>query len=136
LRRVAGLILFLVYILASSGCAPVIVSKVITDDARAATRDQFILRYRAMNKARLDQGLDTLDFCSEAYWFDRVWTKGYSHDCTARAWRWERGDSTALNLPGMASSRLRIGMPEELARAWEVEQFRLRGMGAPRAAGE
>ena len=80
-----------------SGCAAVLVGGLIyksvkTNEEKAA----FTTNLQKTNTDREKAGLAPLDWCSEAYKFDKGWAVD-NEACAVRVKKYEAGDKTALN---------------------------------------
>ena len=75
-------------------------------------------RFDVTNAARQRGGLPPFDLCSEKYWFDRAWA--YKDEaCAPRYHRYENGDSTALNPPGMVLATTVATLPDSAQRIYD-----------------
>jgi len=91
----------------------------MTDPSRTReSRDQFTRRFKSTNLARREQGQLELDQCSERYWFDRHWARK-DRACAARIRRYENGDSTALDPPGLRLSRTVPVVSESIQKIYD-----------------
>lgn len=104
LRMVAGRCLCLVVAtLLLNGCAAALVGGAFYKGSKTkGQRQEFMTQLQKTNMEREYKGLKPLDWCSEAYRFD----KGYADndaDCSKRIKAYEKGDKTALDMGSSAS---------------------------------
>lgn len=90
------ILIVVVAALFTGGCVPVLVGGLIyksvkTNEEKAA----FTLQMQKTNVEREKAGLPPLDWCSEAYKFDKGWATENAQ-CAERVARYEKGDKTAL----------------------------------------
>jgi hypothetical protein len=93
--------LFLVALLActSASCAPVLVGGLIMHSSKSKGQQQeFMSQLQRNNIDRESKGLQPLDWCSEAYRFDKGWAQKDAN-CKARIVAYEKGDVHALDTP-------------------------------------
>ena len=68
--------LALAILIATTSCAPVLIGSVAYKSSKTKKqRQQFITEFNKTNLEREKAGLEPLDFCTEAYNFDRKWVK-------------------------------------------------------------
>ncbi len=97
MRKGSVLMLGLVAV-SMSACLPVLVGGLVYKSSKPADQKQeFMSQLQRTNADRESRGLRPLDWCSEAYRFDRGWA-WENTNCRARIERYERGDATALDL--------------------------------------
>jgi hypothetical protein len=85
-----------------SGCVPVLVGGLIYKSSKSSGQKQeFMSHLQQTNADRESKGLKPLDWCSEAYRFDKGWAFE-DVNCRARIQRYEKGDATALDTPTLA----------------------------------
>ena len=86
-----------------SGCAAALVGGAFYKGSKTkGQRQEFITQFQKNNTDRETKGLKPLDWCSEAYRFD----KGYAEndkDCAKRIKAYEKGDKNALDAGASAS---------------------------------
>jgi hypothetical protein len=96
--------LLLVLLLAcpSTGCAAVLVGGLIMHSSKSkAQQQEFMSQLQRNNIDRESKGLKPLDWCSEAYRFDKGWAQKDAN-CNARIMAYEKGDVHALDTPILA----------------------------------
>lgn len=133
-----------VVLLALCGCAPAAFlaepSGGIAGSEVARTRmhEAATARFRASNTARAMNAMPLLDSCSERYWVDRDWARNDPR-CAARIRRYENGDSTALDPPGLPVPTTRPTVTQSMQAHYdsldavrEKQQWKYKGQGAPR----
>lgn len=108
-------------ILASSGCAAIVVTEANNSAKAKTARERFEARFAASNASRVKAGHLPLDLCSERYWFDREWA-GKDRVCAARIRRYENGDSTALDPPNERSISTVPAVPDSIQRIYDERQ--------------
>jgi hypothetical protein len=87
----------------SSGCVPILVGALIIKSSKSKGQQQeFTSQLEKTNADRESKGLPPLDWCSEAYHFDKGWAEN-DKGCAARIAAYEAGDRTALNSPALAT---------------------------------
>ena len=87
--------------LSMSACLPVLVGGMFYKSSKSAGQKQeFMGQLQRTNADREAKGLRPLDWCSEAYRFDKGWAFEDTN-CRARIERYEKGDTTALDPPGI-----------------------------------
>src|SRR5713101_3233644 len=101
-----------------SGCAAAAVVALVDADKGDKAKKQFTERFEVTNAARQREGLPPLDLCSEMYWFDKGWSRK-SKKCVPRINRYENGDSTALNPPGMVLATTVPTVNDSLQRIYD-----------------
>lgn len=78
------------------GCIPIIASALIlSSDRSKAEHREFMSRLQETNTARESAGLEALDWCVEAYRFDRGWAMD-NEDCRVRILDYEDGETDVL----------------------------------------
>lgn len=86
-----------------SACLPVLVGGLIYKSSKSSQQKQeFMTQLQRTNADRESKGLKPLDWCSEAYRFDKGWA-WEDTNCRARIQRYEKGDTSALDAPVIAS---------------------------------
>lgn len=94
--------LLLVPTLWLSGCVPVLVGGLIYKSSKSSGQKQeFMSQLQKTNADRESKGLKPLDWCSEAYRFDKGWAYE-DPNCRQRIKRYEKGDATALDTPNLS----------------------------------
>lgn len=84
---------------ASTGCVPVLVGGLIMKSSTSRGQQQeFMSQLQRTNTDREARGLEPLDWCSEAYRFDKGWAQEDAN-CRARIEAYEKGDLSAMNAP-------------------------------------
>jgi len=92
------LLAFLVLPFVLSGCAAVLVGGLFYNSAKTYEQKQkFTSDFQKQNVEREKAGLAPLDWCSEAYKFDKVWASEGT-GCADRIRRYEAGDRNALTV--------------------------------------
>lgn len=112
-RTALGLML-----LFSTSCAPVLVGGLIMKSSKSKGQQQeFMSQLQRTNMEREQKGLRPLDWCSEAYRFDRGWaTKDVS--CAKRIEAYEAGNSSVLDGSSLPVARPdSTVVPDSLAKA-------------------
>ena len=86
-------------VLLAYGCAAAFVGGVAYHSAKSREAQQeFMTGFHATNTEREARGLEPLDWCTEAYRFDKGWAKR-DKACRKRIVAYEAGDTTALGQP-------------------------------------
>lgn len=84
-----------------SGCLPVLVGGLIYKSSKSSGQKQeFMSQLQRTNADRESKGLKPLDWCSEAYRFDKGWA-WEDPNCKARIQRYEKGETSALDTPSL-----------------------------------
>lgn len=84
--------------LSVSGCAAALVGGLFYNSSKTYEQKQrFTQEFQAHNIEREKAGLVPLDWCSEAYKFDKVWA-AEGRGCAGRIKAYEGGDAAALKL--------------------------------------
>lgn len=92
---VVGVIAGMAFML--SGCVPaLIVGGVYHSSKTKGQRQEFQAAFQEQNLSREKAGLPLLDWCSEAYHFDKKYAMTDAN-CKARVKAYEKGDQTALS---------------------------------------
>lgn len=82
----------------TSACLPVVAGGLIYKSTKSGQQKQeFMEAFQRTNMEREARGLEPLDWCSEAYRFDKGWATE-DDECAERIRRYEAGDRTALDL--------------------------------------
>jgi len=88
--------------LTSWGCLPIIAGALIVkSSATNGQKQDFMNQLERTNADRESKGLKPLDWCSEAYRFDRGWAM-QDTGCAERIKAYEAGDLHALDSPVLA----------------------------------
>jgi hypothetical protein len=90
------MLLLLPVLLFMTGCIPVLAGTLIVKSSRTkGQKQEFIAQLHKVNSEREINGLQPLDWCSEAYRFDKGWAQG-DPNCAKRIAAYEAGDASAL----------------------------------------
>ena len=114
MRRLAlALALFL-----TTSCVPVIAGALIVKSSKTrGQKQEFMSQLQHTNMQREEKGLRPLDWCSEAYRFDKSWAMNDSA-CERRVTAYEAGDTAALDGPSLPSMRTdSIAAPDSAAKS-------------------
>lgn len=96
---------------ALSGCAPVLIGAIAYHSTKSSEQKKaFIEELRKRNFEREQAGLAPLDWCSEAYRFDKGWA-AEDKLCKDRIDRYEAGDASALLSAGGAPAVTPVAKP-------------------------
>lgn len=96
------LLLTLLLATASANCVPVLVGGLIIKSSKSkGQKQEFMNQLQRTNADRESKGLTPLDWCSEAYRFDKGWAQE-DVNCRARIEAYEKGDVHALDAPTLA----------------------------------
>lgn len=99
MRNLSLLVVLIVAIITTS-CLPVMVGGLIYKSSKSqGQKQEFMAQLQRTNMEREAKGLKPLDWCSEAYRFDKGWA-WEDVNCRARIERYEKGDAEALDAPG------------------------------------
>jgi hypothetical protein len=108
-RQLATAVLLSVFL---GGCLPVLVGGLIYRSSTSrGQKQEFMAQLQRTNVDREARGLRPLDWCSEAYRFDKGWA-WEDTNCRSRIVRYEQGDAAALDPPSGA-----IAVPVDSAGA-------------------
>lgn len=78
------------------GCVPAIIGSAAYSDAKIKkARQEFASNFQDTNMERESKGLEPLDWCTEAYRFDKTYAKK-DQNCKKRILAYEAGDNSAL----------------------------------------
>jgi hypothetical protein len=92
-------------LLLSTGCIPVIAGALIVKSSKSkGQKQEFMSQLQHTNMQREEKGLQPLDWCSEAYRFDKGWAMNDS-GCATRVAAYEGGDNAALDGPSLPAMR-------------------------------
>lgn len=84
-------------ILLTTGCIPVIAGALIVKSSKTkGQKQEFMSQLQHTNMQREEKGLRPLDWCSEAYRYDKGWATNDSA-CAKRVEAYEGGDNAALD---------------------------------------
>jgi hypothetical protein len=98
------LLLVLALALSSANCIPVIAGALIVKSSKSkGQKQEFMNQLQRTNADRESKGLQPLDWCSEAYRFDKGWAQEDA-GCKTRIAAYEKGDTKALGTPVLALS--------------------------------
>lgn len=87
----------------STACLPILAGALIVKSSKTKGQHQeFTAQLQRTNVARESQGLAPLDWCSEAYRFDKGWAQ-QDPQCRDRIAAYEQGDTHALDAPVLAT---------------------------------
>ena len=100
------------------GCSSVVATAGMDVGEAKGRKAAFDERFRATNWGRQSAGLPLLDYCSEKYWFDHDWARS-DKPCARRIRRFENGDSSALNPPGMVLASTVVAVPDSIQRIYD-----------------
>ena len=90
--------LMAVAIIPLAGCVPVLVGGLFYKSVKSnEEKAAFTTNLQKTNTDREKSGLAPLDWCSEAYKFDKGWAVE-NPECAKRVERYEKGDKAALNV--------------------------------------
>ena len=90
-------------LLGLAGCIPVIAGALIVKSSKTrGQKQEFMNQLQRTNADRQARGLQPLDWCSEAYHFDKGWAMEDTN-CATRIKAYEHGDSHALDAPVVAA---------------------------------
>lgn len=88
---------------ALGGCLPVLVGGLIIKSSKTrGQKQEFMNQLQRTNADRETHGLQPLDWCSEAYHFDKGWAM-QDVGCSTRIKAYEAGDVHALDAPVIAA---------------------------------
>lgn len=94
--RLAKMAMLTALCLGISGCAAALVGGLIYKSTKSnEEKAAFTTNLQRTNTEREKAKLKPLDWCSEAYKFDKGWATENT-DCAARVTRYEAGDTSAL----------------------------------------
>jgi hypothetical protein len=95
-------ILVILLALSSANCIPVIAGALIVKSSKSkGQKQEFMSQLQRTNMDREAKGLTPLDWCSEAYRFDKGWAQEDA-GCRTRVVAYEKGDTHALETPVLA----------------------------------
>lgn len=103
------LVLFILLVSSSTSCvAAIVAGALVYSSSKSKEQHQmFMSQLDQTNMERESKGLAPLDWCSQAYRFDKGWAMKDAN-CQRRIEKYEKGDADALNppviLPIMADS--------------------------------
>ncbi len=99
------LILISCLVVALAGCAPVVLGTLIVKSSRTkGQKQEFMNQLQRTNTEREAKGLKPLDWCSEAYRFDRGWAM-QDPECSKRIKAYEAGNTAALGPAELVSAQ-------------------------------
>jgi|SRR5437870_5665755 len=116
-------VLFALLGLTTAGCIPIIAGAFIVKSSKTkGQKQEFMNQLQRTNADRESKGLKPLDWCSEAYRFDKGWAMEDT-GCAKRITAYEAGDAHALDAPALAptptdsSAQKKDSMPEPSQRS-------------------
>jgi hypothetical protein len=87
--------------ISASGCIPIIAGALIVKSSKSkGQKQEFMNQLQQTNADRESRGLQPLDWCSEAYRFDKGWAMEDT-GCAVRVKAYEAGDPHALETPAL-----------------------------------
>lgn len=108
---IARVIIICCISLAFSGCVPIVMGSLMYKNAKAnEQKREFMTRLEQTNMERESLGLAPLDWCSEAYRFNKKWAIDDAV-CAARISAYEAGDKAALKEASLSMSDLKQAAP-------------------------
>lgn len=87
-------------VLCTAGCLPVLVGTLVVKSSKSkGQKQEFMSRLQTNNADRESKGLAPLEWCGEAYRFDKGWAME-DPGCATRIKSYEAGDLHALDAGG------------------------------------
>lgn len=109
----------LLLLITQNGCAGIVAGALIAEgSAHRGQKQRFLSELQATNTQREKDGMKPLDFCSQCYWFDKGWAME-DPICAKRIRRYQAGDSTALDPPGLALTTTVVSVPDSVQHLYD-----------------